>query len=71
MNQNCESLHTQTIINQSRKTELFPLVDETGKVVGKATRQACHSGSKLLHPVVHLHIFNKRGLPLPAKTVDE
>lgn len=61
MNQNCESLHTQTAINQSRKTEIFPLVDKTGKVVGKATRQACHSGSKLLHPVVHLHIFNKEG----------
>lgn len=26
-----------------------------------ATRGECHSGSKLLHPVVHLHIFNKEG----------
>ena len=26
-----------------------------------ATRGECHSGSKLLHPVVHLHIFNANG----------
>lgn len=41
--------------------EIFPLVDEEGVVVGKATRGECHSGSKLLHPVVHLHVFNSRG----------
>jgi isopentenyldiphosphate isomerase len=41
--------------------ELFPIVDEAGKVIGSATRGECHSGSKLLHPVVHLHVFNSRG----------
>lgn len=41
--------------------EWFPLVDEEGKVVGKATRKECHSGSMLLHPVIHLHIFNRAG----------
>lgn len=41
--------------------ELFPLVDDEGRVVGKATRGECHSGSKLLHPVVHLHVFNSQG----------
>lgn len=41
--------------------EIFPIVDEEGNVVGKATRGECHSGSMLLHPVVHLHIFNSRG----------
>lgn len=41
--------------------EIFPLVNEQGDVVGKATRRECHSGSKLLHPVVHLHIFNTAG----------
>lgn len=41
--------------------EIFPLVDETGAVVGRATRGECHSGSKLLHPVVHLHVFNSAG----------
>ncbi len=41
--------------------EIFPLVDEEGRVVGRATRGECHSGSLLLHPVVHLHVFNSRG----------
>jgi isopentenyldiphosphate isomerase len=41
--------------------EIFPIVDEAGRVVGKATRGGCHSGSKLLHPVVHLHVFNAQG----------
>ena len=41
--------------------EVFPLVDETGKVTGKATRGECHGGSKRLHPVVHLHVFNPQG----------
>ena len=40
----------------SNSNELFPLVDEHGNVTGKATRGECHSGSKLLHPVVHLHV---------------
>jgi isopentenyl-diphosphate delta-isomerase type 1 len=42
-------------------TEYFPIVDETGNVIGKATRTECHSGSFLLHPVVHLHVFNSKG----------
>ena len=41
--------------------EKFPIVDEEGKVIGSATRGECHSGSKLLHPVVHLHVFNSKG----------
>lgn len=41
--------------------EIFPLVDEDGTVTGSATRGECHSGSKLLHPVVHLHVFNSKG----------
>lgn len=38
--------------------EIFPIVDENGNVTGSATRKECHSGSKLLHPVIHLHITN-------------
>ena len=41
--------------------ELFPIVDENGQMTGSATRGECHSGSKLLHPVVHLHVFNSKG----------
>ena len=41
--------------------ERFPVVDETGRVIGSATRGECHNGSRLLHPVVHLHVFNSKG----------
>ena len=41
--------------------EMFPIVDENGNITGAATRGECHNGSKLLHPVVHLHVFNSKG----------
>ncbi|WP_353620728.1 NUDIX hydrolase [Gabonibacter chumensis] len=45
----------------ARYDEWLPLVNEKGEVIGKATRRSCHSGSKLLHPVVHLHLINEKG----------
>ena len=41
--------------------EVLPIVNDRGLTVGKASRRECHGGSKLLHPVVHLHLFNARG----------
>ncbi|NMC40042.1 MAG: NUDIX domain-containing protein [Bacteroidales bacterium] len=42
--------------------EIFPLVDPDGRVTGTAPRSLCHDGkSMLLHPVVHLHLFNPSG----------
>ena len=41
--------------------EMFPVVDEEGNILSAATRGECHSGSMLLHPVVHLHVFNSEG----------
>lgn len=41
--------------------EMFPVVDEQGNILGAATRGECHGGSRLLHPVVHLHVFNSQG----------
>jgi isopentenyldiphosphate isomerase len=42
--------------------EWFPVVDEDGNTIGKALRRVCHDGkSMLLHPVVHLHLFNTKG----------
>lgn len=41
--------------------EIFPVVDELGNVIGRATRGQCHSGSKILHPVVHLHVRDSAG----------
>ncbi|MGE0021131.1 MAG: NUDIX domain-containing protein [Draconibacterium sp.] len=45
--------------NLNLNEEWVPLVDETGSVTGKAPRSRVHDGSKLLHPVVHLHVFNQ------------
>lgn len=46
---------------KSNPAEIFPLVNEDGAVVGSATRARCHDGSKLLHPVVHLHVLGAGG----------
>lgn len=48
-------------MNKDNSEEIFPIVDESGFTIGKATRGECHGGSKLLHPVVHLHVFNPAG----------
>lgn len=48
-------------IRRDDGNERFPVVDEEGRVVGMATRAECHGGARLLHPVVHLHLFNGRG----------
>ncbi len=48
-------------MEQDNKAELFPVVDMQGQIIGAATRSECHNGSKLLHPVVHLHVFNSAG----------
>ncbi len=53
------------LVRQKRKQkqmaneEWVPLVDESGNVNGSAPRSQVHNGSKLLHPVVHLHIINR------------
>jgi len=41
---------------------MFPVVDEDGNTIGEAPRTLCHDGKNmLLHPVVHLHLFNNKG----------
>ena len=41
--------------------EIFPIVNAEGEGIGSATRTECHAGTFILHPVVHLHIFNSAG----------
>jgi Isopentenyldiphosphate isomerase len=49
-------------MNYNDPDEWFPVVDENGNITGKALRHVCHDGqSMLLHPVVHLHLFNTKG----------
>ncbi len=61
-------------MKSSDPDELFPVVDEEGNTIGEALRSVCHDGkSKLLHPVVHLHVFNSKGelfLQKRSKTKD-
>ena len=44
-----------------RALEMLPIVDESGNVKAQAAREFCHAGTKPLHPVVHLHVMNRRG----------
>ena len=48
-------------MNSDNNNELFPIVDEDGNVLGKILRGEAHDGRKVLHPVVHLHLFNSKG----------
>jgi isopentenyldiphosphate isomerase len=54
------SVHS--IMNKLNLEEWFPVVDEQGNTIDTALRTICHNGkSRLLHPVVHLHLFNNKG----------
>lgn len=46
---------------KDNQNECLPIVNDEGTVIGKATRGECHGGSLLLHPVVHLHVYNLQG----------
>lgn len=48
-------------MNKDNLSEMLPLVDEEGNITGAASRGECHNGSMLLHPVVHLHVYNSKG----------
>lgn len=43
------------------KKEMFPEVDEQGNIIGALSRAEAHGGTRRLHPVVHLHLFNSKG----------
>lgn len=40
-------------------SEWFPVVLPSGMVIGRSTREYCHSGAKPLHPVIHIHIIDR------------
>lgn len=49
------------MMKKDNAEEMLPVVNEEGTIVSAATRGECHGGSMLLHPVVHLHVFNSAG----------
>lgn len=58
--------------DSAEKKEMFPVTEPTGLVTGMASRKYCHSGAKVLHPVVHLHIIDRYGrLYLQKRSADK
>ena len=57
----CQKIELPENMKKDNNSELLPIVNETGEVIGNATRGQCHDGTKLLHPVVHLHLFDSQG----------
>lgn len=42
-------------------TEYFDIVDESGRVIGRAPRAVCHGDPSLIHRSVHIYVFNRPG----------
>ena len=49
----------ETTPERAAVNEWFPVVEVSGLVTGRATRNYCHSGAKPLHPVIHIHIIDR------------
>lgn len=45
---------------QNDSTEFLPIVNERGNIVGRALHLEIHNGNKLLHPAVHLLVYNSK-----------
>ena len=48
-------------------SEMFQLVDRRGHPAGSAAREECHGNPRLIHLVVHCHVFDPRGRLLLQK----
>ena len=46
--------------SQTNPTEFIPLVNEQGNIVGRALYFEIHNGNKVLHPAVHLLVYNTK-----------
>ena len=51
----------RTVSNATTAEEWVDIVKEDGKIIGKTPRSKVHGNPELLHSVVYLHIFNKKG----------
>ncbi len=51
----------------SADEEWFDIVDEEGRITGRAPRSRVHGDPRLLHAVVHLHVVNDKGQLLLQK----
>lgn len=57
--------------NKKGNNELLPIVNASGKVIGKITREEAHRGSGLLHPVVHLQVIRGGAIYLQKRRDDK
>jgi isopentenyldiphosphate isomerase len=55
------NINPESLVAPFEGEEWLPVVEEDGKIIGKAPRSLCHKGEKILHPVVHLHVLNSHG----------
>jgi|GEM_PF-255152 len=54
--------YTRRVLDKlSEEKEYFDLVDEKDRIIGKASREECHSGSRLLHRAIGIIIINSKG----------
>lgn len=51
----------ETAFERDANCEYLPVVEPNGVVTGRSSRSYCHLGTKVLHPVVHLHIIDRMG----------
>jgi isopentenyldiphosphate isomerase/intracellular septation protein A len=56
-----ELVKRKIIQKRQGNEEWLPVLNDKGEVMGKAPRSICHSDKKYLHPVVHLHVRNRKG----------
>lgn len=52
-----------------KNEEWFDIVDKNGRLLGKATRNQVHGNPDLIHPTVHVHVFNSCGLLFLQKRI--
>lgn len=53
-------VQSSKFISEINPTEFLPLVNEQGNIVGRALYCEIHNGNKVLHPAVHLLIYNNK-----------
>jgi len=65
-------LNQRKFLKQYAQEEWFDIVTPEGKIIGKAPRSLCHGNPDLLHPVIHVHVFNSKGeLWLQKRSADK
>lgn len=52
------SSESSSLSKSKSMTEFLPLVNEQGNIVGRALHFEIHNGNKVMHPAVHLLIYN-------------